>query len=343
VRQLWLAREKVLVFCFYVETGRALRTHISRAVRQEVIDRGGEALGIPPADDDRVIAELDRLSDRLLRSDTSGYRLFRRRVIEAADRLEPGLREDLADIVIRFMRTPSFMVRFVDLSMDTTIDDLVVGFERPDDSGVSLAGKVENLAEALDRMVPTERDELIDALDGIQTGSIRSEAADFDPSERSRHRELLVPNVRLANGKVRQDTRRRLMLTFNTPFFPEVLVASSVMAEGVDLHRDCRHIIHHDLDWNPSTLEQRTGRLDRIGSKAALSEKPILIYEPFLDGTHDEKMFRVVKDREQWFGVVMGESTPLGERATEGRADRVPLAPGLVGALTMDLALAARR
>ena len=50
------------------------------------------------------------------------------------------------------------------------------------------------------------------------------------------------------------------MLAFNTPFFPEVLVASSVMAEGVDLQQDCRHVIHHDLDWNPSTLEQRTGR-----------------------------------------------------------------------------------
>ena len=77
-----------------------------------------------------------------------------------------------------------------------------------------------------------------------------------------------MPNVRLANGGVQPATRRRLMLAFNTPFFPEVLVASSVMAEGVDLHHDCRHVIHHDLDWNPSTLEQRTGRVDRIGFKA---------------------------------------------------------------------------
>ena len=92
------------------------------------------------------------------------------------------------------------------------------------------------------------------------------------------------------------------------PFFPEVLVASSVMAEGVDLHQDCRHVIHHDLDWNPSTLEQRTGRIDRIGSKAEAVQQPVVIYEPYLGGTHDEKMFRVVKDRERWFGVVMGET-----------------------------------
>ena len=54
----------------------------------------------------------------------------------------------------------------------------------------------------------------------------------------------------------------RLMLTFNNLFFPEVLIASSVMAEGVDLHRFCRFVIHHDLCWNPSTLEHchRPGR-----------------------------------------------------------------------------------
>jgi hypothetical protein len=42
--------------------------------------------------------------------------------------------------------------------------------------------------------------------------------------------------MRLANGDVKRDTSHRLTLAFNTPFFPEILIASSVMAEGVDLH-----------------------------------------------------------------------------------------------------------
>lgn len=150
-----------------------------------------------------------------------------------------------------------------------------------------------------------------------------------------------MPNVRLANGGVRQDTRRRLMLAFNTPFFPEVLVASSVMAEGVNLHQDCRHVIHHDLDWNPSTLEQRTGRVDRIGSKSEAVSQPVVIYEPYLGGTHDEKMFRVVKDRERWFGVVMGETPESSERVTEQQEARVPLPVALAEQLTMNLSLTA--
>ena len=41
------------------------------------------------------------------------------------------------------------------------------------------------------------------------------------------------------------------MRTFNTPFFPDILVCSEVMGKGVDLQRFCRHVIHHDLAWNP--------------------------------------------------------------------------------------------
>src|SRR5690606_12210717 len=94
--------------------------------------------------------------------------------------------------------------------------------------------------------------------------------------------EQLLPNVRLVNGTTKPETRQRLMLTFNTPFYPEILVASSVMAEGVDLHLNCRYVLHHDLCWNPSTLEQRTGRVDRIGCKAERAKQPIHLYLPFI-------------------------------------------------------------
>ena len=99
--------------------------------------------------------------------------------------------------------------------------------------------------------------------------------------------------VRLANGLTKQELRQRLMLTFNTPFYPEILVASMIMAEGVDLHFNCRHVIHHDLCWNPSTHEQRTGRIDRIGAKVERCCQPIEVYMPFISKTQDEKMYRV--------------------------------------------------
>lgn len=127
------------------------------------------------------------------------------------------------------------------------------------------------------------------------------------------------------------------MLTFNSPFFPEVLIASSVLAEGVDLHRFCRYVIHHDLCWNPSTLEQRTGRIDRIGAKVEQCGQPLRLYLPYLAETQDEKMYRVVMDRERWFSVVMGESYKVDVRTTEKMAQRVPLPASLAEQLAFRL------
>ncbi|MBX7136140.1 MAG: hypothetical protein K1X67_26005, partial [Fimbriimonadaceae bacterium] len=129
----------------------------------------------------------------------------------------------------------------------------------------------------------------------------------------------------------------RLMLAFNSTMFPEILISSAVLGEGVDLHRFCRYVIHHDLCWNPSTLEQRTGRLDRIRCKAEIARMPIVIYEPYLGGSADEKMFRVVQDRERWFQIVMGQKFEFDEATSEALANRVPLPPDLANALVFDL------
>jgi superfamily II DNA/RNA helicase len=76
-------------------------------------------------------------------------------------------------------------------------------------------------------------------------------ASAYGPDEdRDDRSDRIMPNVRLANGSTNQETRQTLMRAFNTPFYPEILVASSIMAEGVDLHLNCRHVIHHDLCWN---------------------------------------------------------------------------------------------
>ena len=82
--------------------------------------------------------------------------------------------------------------------------------------------------------------------------------------------------------------------------------------EGIDLHRECRHVIHHDLPWNPATLEQRTGRVDRIGSKTERllgngnRDCSLDVAVPYIAGTYDEHRFRVVHGRAHIFEVTMG-------------------------------------
>jgi hypothetical protein len=109
------------------------------------------------------------------------------------------------------------------------------------------------------------------------------------------------------------------------------------MGEGVDLQRFCRHIIHHDLDWNPSTIEQRTGRIDRLGCKAE-GRHPIDVYLPYLAGTADERQYRVMSDRERWFRIVMGQDE-VARLITPDSDGIIPLPDAISTALTFRLDL----
>ena len=60
--------------------------------------------------------------------------------------------------------------------------------------------------------------------------------------------------------------RETVKTAFNDPESRvRVLVATDAASEGLNLHRTARTLLHYDLPWNPSRLEQRNGRLDRYG------------------------------------------------------------------------------
>ena len=44
-----------------------------------------------------------------------------------------------------------------------------------------------------------------------------------------------------------------------------VLVANDAAGEGVNLQRGAHLMVNYDLPWNPNRLEQRFGRIHRIG------------------------------------------------------------------------------
>jgi superfamily II DNA/RNA helicase len=44
-----------------------------------------------------------------------------------------------------------------------------------------------------------------------------------------------------------------------------ILLATDAASEGLNLHHTCRVVVNLELPWNPMRLEQRIGRVDRIG------------------------------------------------------------------------------
>jgi superfamily II DNA or RNA helicase len=113
--------------------------------------------------------------------------------------------------------------------------------------------------------------------------------------------------VETVTGDVNSEGKIRTVTAFRTPLPPYILISTAVLAEGVDLHTECRHVTHYDHEWNPAVLEQKTGRIDRVGSLADRESKSVWISYPYIKHTQDEKAFRVVMARKSWFGSVMGE------------------------------------
>lgn len=67
-------------------------------------------------------------------------------------------------------------------------------------------------------------------------------------------------------GGLPQDERDRIKAAFNRADDPvRVLLATDAAAEGLNLQETARYLLHYDIPWNPSRLEQRNGRLDRHG------------------------------------------------------------------------------
>jgi hypothetical protein len=156
-------------------------------------------------------------------------------------------------------------------------------------------------------------------------GSIRR------PQQHSSRRQSLWKGVYLRDeeivtelhGDVKPDTRISRCAAFNSPLLPDILVCTAIGSEGIDLHLYCDEIIHHDIPWNPARFEQRTGRIDRVGSlgermyKANPQQYRLDIGVPFLAFDYDEFRYKTLLSRAQKFEVLLGQpefSTDVDER-----------------------------
>lgn len=340
VLRLWESGEKVVIFCHYRETGKALLSHISQAMYSRIWESTAARYQLSEPQFRKAVENYHKRFDKdgAMRRHLDEDLADRMRGYEGLDSED---RDRISDVIRRFISSPIFIARYFNINSSSSERTLRDALAQKDASGRDLESKIDAfLAFIANRCSQEERDQYLEALDRIQPG-IRFGAVKEDAVESVEEAggTAEMPNVRIANGVVKNETRQRLMLAFNTPFFPEVLVASSVLAEGVDLHLNCRYVIHHDLSWNPSTLEQRTGRVDRIGAKAEAVKLPIFVYLPYIGGTQDEKQFRVVMDRERWFQVLMGEDYRIDEQNADALARRVPFPAAAAQALAFDLSV----
>jgi hypothetical protein len=350
VVDLWETGEKVLVFGFYRRTCRALRIHISQEIERRIMEAANRRLqkgGNKSVDIDNFLERIQRryFDD----ADSPGRRAVDAALSDILARREAAIekagftvedREKAMDVMRRFLRVSTTLVRcfpIEDADSIKPVDAIAQTLDHPDGSNVTWRQKFEGFIQFLtDQCSIEERAVYLEAAMRTQTGGIRvddDERDDEDPDASK----ITLANVQVATGETKRDKRSRLMRAFNTPFFPDILVCSEVMGEGVDLQRFCRHVIHHDLDWNPSQIEQRTGRIDRLGCKAE-GRQPIVVYVPYLAGTADERQYKVMSDRERWFRVVMGQDE-VARLITPESTTAIPLPDPISQELSFKLGL----
>ncbi|MDE1878101.1 MAG: DUF3883 domain-containing protein [Thaumarchaeota archaeon] len=66
------------------------------------------------------------------------------------------------------------------------------------------------------------------------------------------------------HGALRRDERKRIQEAFVQEKEVEILVATDAAGEGINLQR-ANLMVNYDMPWNPNRLEQRFGRIHRIG------------------------------------------------------------------------------
>ncbi len=91
-----------------------------------------------------------------------------------------------------------------------------------------------------------------------------------------------------------------------------VLLSSDVGSEGIDL-QFCRFLINYDLPWNPMKVEQRIGRIDRLGQKA----EKIFIVNFALKDTIEDRILQRLYDRIRIFRESVGDLEEILGQMTE--------------------------
>lgn len=116
---------------------------------------------------------------------------------------------------------------------------------------------------------------------------------------------------------------KRLVSQFRMPGYPLVLVTTDILQEGEDLHTFCARVLHYGITWTPSAMEQRTGRVDRIGSLTqrrldsqpeARPETKLQVYYPHLRDTVEVLQVERVLERLNRFIAMVHRNADPGER-----------------------------
>ena len=269
------------------ERVRGLRAHMNEA--RSIVRHGSQALGRPPEDLVEVLAELAvggpaQCAVRSISSVTglpvshgftlanaawvgAGFRSFFNAPEVTAVVVGPNSQDPDSDEGLgRYWR--EVLRHSIDGNLQAVLDehahmlrDWLGHLDLRDESQRQAAADdiALKVREALELRTSSYR---VDVPDRGQNGH----NIEFHPHRMRTRFAVAFGNQRLEEGgEARVESVSR---AFNSPFWPFVLVSTSVGQEGLDFHLWCHAVVHWNLPTNPVDLEQREGRVHRYKGHA---------------------------------------------------------------------------
>jgi hypothetical protein len=319
-------------------------------LKEPIADRDVQAVPIPfTREEEELYAELDGLLDRLMtahgtrqgagfvltvyrRRLTSSWtairRTFERRMAKEGLTLEPDLLEeaeedletDEGDVIDDSSAVPLTAADHVEIEQYISRLGMVA------DSKFDMLERHLNEARGSGRtiIVFTQFTDTLDYLRDRLHSAYRSHVATYSGSG---GRQWLEDEGWVGISK--QDLVERVRSGIVS-----VILATDAASEGLNLQA-ASYLISYDLPWNPMRVEQRIGRIDRIGQL-----QPVVTVRNYvIPGTVEESVYQALADRIDLFSGLVGQLQPiLG--ATEDAFRRIFRTPRSERAHAQEMAIA---
>ena len=111
--------------------------------------------------------------------------------------------------------------------------------------------------------------------------------------------------VNIFHGQMKSNAKDDAVESFRLGTGAQVLISTQAGGEGRNF-QFCHYLVNYDLPWNPMRVEQRIGRIDRIGQQHV-----VRVFNLYLEGTIEERVLDVLERRINAFEETVGGLDPI--------------------------------
>jgi len=322
----------------YFRQGRLSTPIAERKAEDRFIDLSADEQALYEAVDDYISTTYNRASEKERSAVGFVMTIYRRRLASSFAALRNTLEDHLA-VISGAKDLPAASKAEEDALEDVTADEEpdaeeAVARER-EGLAVQEGAEIETLLDNVRRLPPDSKIEELkkvlaelraDGYTQVMVFTQYTDTMDFIRAELTRENDLRVicfsgrgGEIRDPDGTWRTVSRDDIKRRFKEGK-ADVLLCTDAAAEGLNF-QFCGALVNYDLPWNPMKVEQRIGRIDRLGQKHATVRVVNLHYRD----TIESDIYVALGKRINCFEQVLGRHQPILARVPRLISDTVLL------------------